>query len=357
MSGIFGDLDINSTEYGFVKTIGQAVVWDLVQKYLARANEEQSLVLKTFVGETTEGFKERYKLPGGGMLQKITEKGTPAAVQAYGSYDVAYPLEEMAAKIVINRVDMGYMSAVELQNHIDTIIHQDWNALRTAILHRLLDNVQEPFVDVRHGSLLIEPLANNDDVLYPPIIGSADDAKENHYLESAYLAADISDTNNPLVTMRDELEEHFGVSTGGTNTVVFCNNAQRTQLSDLTDFDSVPDNYIRVGTNTDVPVGLPNVPGVILGRASGVWVVEWRWMPANYLLGINLDETAPLVMRVDPASTGLGQGLTLVATYEQHPFTETTWSHRYGLGCGNRLNGVVMELGTGGTYTVPAAYT
>jgi hypothetical protein len=74
------------------------------------------------------------------------------------------------------------------------------------------------------------------------------------------------------------------------------------------------------------------------------------------MLAVHLEAPAPVIKRVDPAATGLGRGLQLVAEDESFPFTASFWRHRFGFGVGNRLNGVVMELGTGGTYTVPAAY-
>jgi hypothetical protein len=33
------------------------------------------------------------------------------------------------------------------------------------------------------------------------------------------------------------------------------------------------------------------------------------------------------------------------------------WRTRFGVGVANRLNAVVMELGSGGTYTIPTGYT
>ena len=121
----------------------------------------------------------------------------------------------------------------------------------------------------------------------------------------------------------------------------------------------LPDRYIRVGDNTDVPQGLPNVPGRIIGRhGHGAWVVEWRWVPSAYMIGIHLGQPGPLVRRVDPADTGLWSGgLALVARDEQFPFEASVWRHRFGFGGGNRLNGVVMELGTGGTYSIPSGYS
>ena len=41
----------------------------------------------------------------------------------------------------------------------------------------------------------------------------------------------------------------------------------------------------------------------VIGRVNGVWVVEWRFVPANYILAIHLDAPKPLMQRVDPADT------------------------------------------------------
>jgi len=45
-----------------------------------------------------------------------------------------------------------------------------------------------------------------------------------------------------------------------------------------------------------------------------------------------------------------------VAEQQEFPLNESFWMAREGYGVANRLNGVVLELGTGGTFTVPTAY-
>jgi hypothetical protein len=356
MSTIFGAIAENDHERAFVRTAGQELVFDVAQRWIADRNAELAMSISVFVEMTTEAFKERYKKVGGGYLQRRGAQSQAGAVKSYGSWDVAYPLEDFSAAISWNDVDIAYMSAQELSLHIESIMDMNRNTLRWEILHRLFDNVQGSFTDPIHGSLSIEPLANGDTVTYQPVNGSITEATEDHYLESGYAATLISDTNNPLETIRKDLSHHNPVMTGGKDIVVFHNNAQRTQLSDLTDYDPVVDNFIQPGDNADIPFGWPQVPGEVHGRASGVWTVEWDFVPANYLLAVDMDEPAPLKMRVDPADTGLGQGLSLVATDERFPFTNSFWRHRFGIGAGNRLNGVAMELGDGGTYTVPTAY-
>lgn len=358
MSQIFGHLNISDSEYVMSGAVGQEVLWDSAQAYLAKVNAEVARVMSLFVEETTEKYKRRYALPaGGGYLQRRNSDGTYGAVKATGSWDVAFPLEDFGAQLATNDVDMRYMTIGDLDRWMQTVVIQDVNTVRHHILKALLNNAADTFVDPIWGSLSIQPLANGDSVVYPPVDGSEAEATENHYLESNYASASISDSNNPFVTIVDDLIHHFGIDMLGANVATLINSAERAKVEALTEFEEVPDRYIRPGDDTAVLTSVPaNLPGNVIGRVSGSWVSVWNWIPANYMLGIYMDAPKPLVQRIDPAETGLGSGLQLIQQYDEFPFQGSFWRHRFGLGAGNRLNGVVMELGTGGTYTVPTGY-
>ena len=357
MAGIFGHLNLSDSDRVFSQTVGQQVVWSAVQDYLTRVNADLNAAMSVFLDRTTSNFKERYKLPGGGALQKRGSDGRYGAVKASGQWDVAFPLEDFGAAMAGNDVDMAYMTAAELDRHIQTIVIQNTNTVRFEILKALLDSGQDTFIDPLNGSLSIEPLANGDSVVYPPVLGVETEATENHYLESGYAAASISDTNNPYATIKNELEEHFGAPTGNSNIAVFVHPDQIAKTEALADYDPVNDRFTQPGDDTDQLTGLPAaLPGRVVGRTNSCWVIEWRWIPTNYMLGIHLDAPKPLIRRIDPADTGLGDGLLLVTKDQDFPFETSVWRHRFGFGVGNRLNGVVMELGTGGTYTIPTAY-
>lgn len=359
MAGIYGVLGLADNERVFLSTFGQGVIYDAVNEYLAMHNAELAQALGVFVDETTSDHKRRYLLPGGGRLQNMgfDPQAAPAVAKAYGSWDVAFPLSDFGAGQSNSRVSGAYATTQDLQRHLDSIRTADVNTVRFEILNALLGSTQGTFVDPQWGSLSIEPLANGDTVVYPPVLGSETEATDTHYLESGYAATAISDTNDPYATIVAELEEHFGAPTGGSNIVTFINNAETPETQAMTDFVPVAEMKIQYGDDTALALGLPTgVPGRILGNVSGTWVVEWRFVPANYMIAVHLDAPRPLVMRVDPQFTGLGQGLQLVATSDKTPFTNSYYSHRFGIGCGNRLNGVVMELGSGGTYSVPSGY-
>lgn len=359
MGQILGHLNLNDTDYVFNATVGQMAIYDAIQDYLARREEMVDMLISVFVDSQTENHKERFKLPGGGRMQDMgfDPLDRPGVVKVTGGWDVAYPLTSKQTGIGWSRVSMGYFSVADMERHISTVELSNRNSVRYDILKALFDNTQDTFVDDNWGSLTIEPLANGDTVTYPPVIGSESEATDDHYLESGYAASAISDTNNPYVTIEAELVEHFGKSQGNDNVAVFMNSAQKAKTEDLPDFVELTDFGIIPGTQTATLTGLPTMhPGRVIGRTNGCWVIEWDWIPANYMIGIHLDAPPPLKRRVDPMGTGLMPGLRLIYEDDDFPFSAEYWENRYGYGCGNRLSAVVMELGSGGSYTIPTAY-
>lgn len=357
MASRYGLLTLFDSDREYIQVVGQQIVYDEIQKLAARWNADMQAATALFVSGRTSDFKTRFKLPGGGHMQRTRQQSGPGAVKVYGGWDVAYPLEEFGDALADNEVDLAYMTAGDLNRHLSTIFLRATNTYRYEMLKAVLNDAQDTFVDERKGSLLIEPLANGDAVVYPPILGAEAEATEEHYIETGYTVANISDTNNPIVTAVDELEEHFGTSSGGENIVLVCAKDVSDKLaSTITGFVPVPDQYVRVGDNTDIPAGLPRTPGKIVGRSNGAWIAEWRWLPATYLFATHLEEEQPLMERVDEPDTGLPVGLTLVANDEIYPLAKSTWRWRFGLGCANRLNGVVIEVAAGGTYTIPTGY-
>lgn len=367
MPTIYGALGLADSDRVFNSTVGQSVVYQYTAEYVAKYRMAQEAATRVFVQGTTENHALRFRLPGSGYMQRRGTDAQPGAVKHSGAWDVGFPLEDFGDAISANDVVLAYMTAAELQMHIDTIINRDANTRRFELIKALVNNTARTFVDetlpLSTPSVTVQPLANGDSVTYPPVLGSQAAATDNHYLESGYAASAISDTNNPFVTVADELQEHFGTPMGGSNIVAFINNAQTAKARALAEFVPVDVMGISYGTNADritaVPSQLMGASWQVIGKdtASGVWIAEWRYLPANYLVAVDLDAPAPLMERVDPASTGLGRGLQLVATDEEFPFKTSFWRDRFGYGVANRLNGVVLEFGTGGTYTIPSGYS
>lgn len=360
MAGIFGILGLQDNDRRYVNAVGQQLVFDAVNTYFEMHNAELQRVYSVFVQGRTSGYSQRYKLPGGGRLQRRGGQAQSMAVKANGGWDVAFPLEDFGAQYGGDDVALAYMTLPELDMHLQTIRNQDIATRRDEILRALFVNTARTFLDntnyTQTPELTIQPLANGDTVVYPPVLGSNDEAQENHYIESNYAATDIDDDNDPYGLARNELEEHFGAPTGFGNVVSFIHPDEVPETQLMSEFIPVPDNMIRMGADADIPSMLPTVPGRIIGRVNGAWVSEWRWIPSGYTLNIDLDAPPPLMERIDPPETGLQPGLRLVSENQSFPMQMSHYRNRFGIGVANRLNGVVIELANGGGYTVPVVF-
>lgn len=358
MSTIFALAGLNSTDYDYVVKANQQLVYTGVMKYIEMATAAQVKALATFVEGTTVLFQERYQLPMVGRMQQVTEITRGNAVARYDGYNVGYPVKQYADSIVTGLVDMAYMTPAELDAYVEGVATRAKNVKRHEILRRLFKSTTDSFTDYRYGATTVQPLANGDAVEYPPVEGSDTQATDDHYLESGYAATAINDTNNPYLTLANELIEHTGDVTGDVPVITFINPAEQPETEALTGFTPYVPAAIQPGSNTDAvlrPPGTP--PGKTIGYVNGLcWVNTWRWIPANYILAVNTSAPAPLKMRVDPGDTGLGAGNLVPFTDDEHPFQFRDWMMRFGIGAGNRLGAAVMELGTGGTYTVPTDY-
>lgn len=359
MGWLSGALQIADAELAIVNNVGQALVYEEAKKYLDWHNAELEKIKRVFVAGITEKYQVKFKLPGGGRLQRRGGQAVSAAVKPNGGWNVGFPLEDFGAQYAGTDVSMAYMTIAQLELAVDNIRLQDINMVRYEILRRLFNNTAQTFDDETipdTPTVTVQPLANGDPVVYPPVLGSETESTEDHYFATGYAAASISDTNNPYTKAREELEEHFGAPTGFGNVITFINKAQKAKTEALTDFDPVSDVNIRSGQDVSVPINLPNVPGRILGRCDGVWIAEWPFIPANYMLSIDLGTTAPLMERRDPAVTGLPMGLHLVTKEKATPFESAHYRHRTGFGAYNRLNGFVQELTTDASYDIPAEF-
>lgn len=356
---IYGALNLTDTDYAYVNTVGQSVVYDATMQVLGDHNADLAAAEAVFVQGTTALHSIKYKLPGSGLLQKQTSKARTALSKPNSGWDVSFPLDEYGDSIGWDRVTLAYATIEQYNLTLEGVKRKDRNTRRRQILCALFGNTSWVHKDENFPDLTIQPLANGDAVLYPPVIGSMVDATANNYLVSGYIGSAIDDTHNPIPTIVNQLEQYLGTPTGGSKIAIFINNAETPYVSDLTNFNEVPGRFVDYGANVSLvppdrfPAGLP---GRVIGETDSALIVEWRWIPAGYMVGVHLEAPAPLLRRIDPPVVGLGDGLQMIAQNLDEPIKTSSWSHRFGYAAANRLNAVVMQLTADPTYTPPAAY-
>lgn len=360
---ILGAIGVDGSDYQKIHTFGQEVVYDALMQILGDHNDDKASVIPLFVEGDTWKFQDIYKLPGQGRMQRRASQTRAGEIHATGEWTVGFPLEDFGANVAMSDIDWGYMDVREFNRYVQTIINQNWNTHRDEILKALFNNTARPFKDLggHFPDTTVQPLANGDSVLYPAAVGSELNSAANNYLGVAASAIAFTNTNNPIPAMVEALRSRFGTPTSGSDIVVFMNNAQTPFAQGLAGFNLVPNRFVTLGNNISYVqvAGIPLSVGTALGESDGALLCEWRWLPPGYMLGIHFGAPRPLKLRTDPPDTPFTTGLQLIAEDMNNPFMKYQWRDRFGYGCGNRLNGVAMDLTAAGganTYTIPAKW-
>ncbi len=357
MSNQYGVLMLNPDANALIASLNIKEVWDTANAYIAQYNAEMVAASAALVERTEVQPKTRYYLAGGGQMQRSGGYAQAHALKPYGYWDVAFPIEEFRDQIAGTRNTFSKMTLQKLQAALNTITARNNNTRKFEMLKALFTDTARTFGDDEYGDLTIQPLANADSVLYPPLQGTTTETTLDSYEETNYLATAIDDTNNPIAYVAAKLIARFG---SGPNKVAFFHLDEKAEVEDLTDFEPVIDPKISPGANTDRVTSAPaDCPGEIIGRCNGMWVSIWADIPSGYMFAMDLDEPRPLIERVPETGSGIPRGLHVVVDggdSGNYPWLQTHYEDHFGYGVGNRLNGYVLEFATGGTYTVPTIY-
>jgi hypothetical protein len=351
----------NQALYGFyslkdlldqrVATIEIPVINAAIDATFQEHNRQLDALNSLFVQPTTE-YSLRYKIQGARRLQPLDEKGRARPGKSAGFYDLAFPLQGAGDAWGVDYVTRQKMTLQEVNDEITALLVADKRWMRDHILAALYTNVTWTFPDDLKGNLTVQPLANADSVIYPIQQGADAGATETVFLAQA---GAIADGANPYPNIYDKLTNHQE-NQGEVIALVPTNLLAATQALTLfrepVSLDSPLTPSITVSTLT----GALNVavPGILRGRVSKVWIVEWKALPNDYIIGITSEGPRPLGMRQDK-ETQL-QGFNRVAERNDHPWYESQYLRRAGFGAWNRVGATVTRIGNA-SYAIPTNYT
>ena len=354
-----------TTAYGFYKLLdlyNQRVTKVGVQRIFTAIRESADEYSRV-ANELLSGFairttiaQEQIELPGDGTLQPLDEDGNPLPVKPSGNYQVAYPIQGAGTAWGTNRISRALMTVEESNRNTMDAMQKDADWIIRHLLSAVFDNVAWTYNDKAGadgakglGDVTIQPLANNDTVVYTRK-GNAAAATDNHYLAQADA---IDDSHNPFPTIETELLEHPS-NTG--RILVYTPTNLKDSIMALTSFVDVDDPNIEFGSDQDIATNVPNVgPGEeVLGYVKGTkcWIIHWSSMPSSYLLA-KMETKAFLRMREYPADEVQGFFPEFDNVDGNHLVNRML---RYaGFGVSDRVAALVYRIGNG-SYAVPSGY-
>lgn len=346
---LYGFMNLKDVFASRVEEVGVQVVNTAIDETLAEHNRQLMNLMSLFVDTTTQ-YKVRYKTPGAASLQPLDENGRARPVKVGGYYDLAFPLQMAGIAWGQTYLASKKMTVQEANNALATLVTADKRWLRDRIMAALLTNVNWTFSDTEHGDLMIKPLANSDTDTYLIQAGTDAGTTDTHYLAQAGAIADATD---PFPTIRTELTEH---PENSGEVVAFVPTSNKAAVEALSGFYPLADPNLRVGAAATVVAGTLNVamPGKLFGyHESGVWLAEWKGLPAHYLVATMTGGPRPIAMREEPEASL--RGFNRVADRNDYPFYESQFLRIAGFGAQNRVGALVYRVGNG-AYAIPANY-
>jgi hypothetical protein len=347
----------NGVAYGFVglthlwservTEVGEQRIWDAVRESAAMHSTQLAAVMAEFAQPTTDRTR-KIMLPGSGELQPLDEHGNPLPTRPEGSYDVAFPIYGGGDAWGDNRVTRALATVDEANRWTLEALKKDARWVRRHALAAILTDGTRTYADPQ-GNITIQPLANDDSVVYNRVGGAA--ATDDHYLAQA---AAIADNTNPFPTLYDELAEHPEnngpyVAYVPTNVVV--------DIEGLTDFLPTSDPNVRYGISSDGLAGTVDLgPGdELVGYVGKFFIIEWKALPDDYIIAVARGTNPVLGMRQYPSAAL--QGFFPESNDVDGNHMEQRLIRYAGFGVQNRVAAVAMFVEAGDTtYDNPANY-
>lgn len=332
----------------------QRLVRDAIARTVARHNAEANTYLAE-LADTVMVAKERYIMPGGGVMQTIGADDNPYPTAAYKGNDVGYPIRGAGDAMGNNRVSRQMITVQDANDMMQETRIKDKNWLIDHMIAAILTKEAYEYEDMPFrgltgaGSVIVKGLANGDGDTYLTDRGRGV-KEDDHYL---FQAEPIAPSTNPLPRLRRTLTEH-GQNPDATVVVYVAPNLVSPIADGLPGFVERTDPSLVYGQNLNRLSSVPSrgLGDEVIGRVDRCWIVEAERLPDNYMVG-HMTGQKPLGRREYPA-----RGLSGLFTEEFSPdgnHMETRHIRYTGFGCRNRVSAAVMQI-EAGAYETPAQY-
>lgn len=326
------------------------VVNTAIEATLAEHNRQLNTFLALFADTTTD-YSRRYRTPTANRLQPLDENGRARPIRTAGYYDIAFPMHEAGTAWGQTYQASLKNTVQDVNNRMATLLYGDIMWMRDHVFAALYNNANWTYTDEEHGALTVKPLANSDSDTYLIQTGAQSGTTDTHYLAQANA---IDDSNDPFPAIYTELTEH---PENGGQVIAFIPSGLKASVQGLTSFYTSNNAIVDPGPNAARVAQTLNaaVPGVQFGvHDSGIFLVEWSAMPANYIIAVTTQGDRPLAMREDTVPQL--RGFNKVAERNDYPYFESQYLRKAGFGAQNRVGAVVQRIGSG-SYAIPTGYS
>ena len=340
-------------------------MWDEFQRTIRMWNSQRDALTNLLTFNVTT-LIEGVRYPIEQDFEEASEYGEPKGIRLGPSFRMGYDFKWWDLAIRYTWMFLAEATQAQLQALNNTALEADNRLMFTRVMRQVFNSTTK-VADIDGESVNVYPFYNGDTMVPPKWKNTVHTTGHNHYLESGAAVVDSADLDD----MQNHLTHHGYTSIRGYRLVILVNPQEGETIrafarEDGDKYDFLPSS--NVGGGLYVPpnggiIGAPplaNLPGLLsIGTYGQFTVVEEDYIPAGYMFafatGGELNIGNPVGIRQHEQSSL--QGLRLVKGRDNdYPLIDSFYLHGMGTGVRHRGAGVVMEIGSGGTYTIPGDY-
>jgi hypothetical protein len=310
---------------------------------------------------------ENVRYPVEEDFQEASEFGEPTGIRLGPAFQHGYDFKWWDLAIRYTWMFLAETSSEQLAALNNQALEADNRLMFTRVFRRIFNSTTNT-ATIDGNSYNVYPFYNGDTMVPPKWKNIVHTTGHNHYLESGGATVDAGDVQ----AMEDHLRHHGYSLANGYQLLLLVNRQEgaviRTFVAGASGalYTFIPGEQVGGGVflpaNSGI-VGRPplrNIEGLqTIGTYGPFVVVEEEYIPANYMVALasgGLDNlNNPVGIRQHENASLRGLRLVKGRTPD-YPLIDSFYLHGMGTGVRQRGAGVVMEIGTGGTYTIPAAY-
>jgi hypothetical protein len=339
--------------------------WNEVQDTIRIRNAKRNRMLAALTTRVTSAITS-VNVPSAVDFEEASEYGQPVGIRGaftrmwrgydWKWYDLAIRYTWMfIAEADRSQLEMNHNLALDADNKLQF----------NKVMKTLFNPLNVTGVGDKNEPTTVYKFYNADGEVPPPYATYTHTGTHNHYITSG--GATVTSAN--LDAMATQLGHHGYTFANGYQLVLWVNTQEATTIKTFKtstgaayDFVINPATYegkVWVPDNGQYVGGPRNtLPGEI--GTYGPWhVVEEAYIPAGYMVGLasggpeNLQNPIGIREHANPAY----QGLKIIpGQRSDYPLLDSFYRRGFGTGIRQRGAGVVMQVTTNGSYTVPAAY-
>lgn len=338
-------------------------MWAEIQQILAIRNSQRNRLIDQLTFPVVNEI-EIVATPATGTFEVASEYGQPVGIRGGKRFNRGYTFEFYDLAVRYTWMFLAEADQQQLQSLNNMALEADNNLLFTQVFKTVFNPTNLVGIADSNIPVNVYKFYNADGEVPPQYKTNTFTGSHTHYQTTGTSTLGFAS----LDAMADDMISHgFGPQTG-TKLVLWVNRAQGKlirafRVTGGATYDFIPGTgvgggvFIAAGTYVGAPEGAP-VPGEI--GTYGPWhVVEEEYIPAGYVVALasggfgNLNNPIGIRQHKNPAYQGLK---VIPGQRSDYPLIDSFYRRGFGVGVRQRGAGIVMQVTTSGTYTVPGIY-